>query len=356
MVEYRSYEAAIWFRLPVGAYSWVIILFSNPERKINQKQMSGIQESAIIFGGAGGGTFILSRLFRSEAYKGKDGRPDLKKINLTLAIVHATLAVVAFTLLKDINSPEYVKFKLQRVQIVGGTDYLKDPFANKFKETDAPLDVTWGVVSFFAITAFAHLWYAYSPSYYAAVSAGHNPYRWLEYGTTASIMIYLVCMLGNVRDFTSLIPIIGSNIITMYCGFALEEAILRKDFEAAKQFLIVGTAAQIHNFIAIDAQFFLHLRDIQSIENPSTGEKYYKIPAWLYIVVLPTLINFGLFGLTAFSWYKKAKSVYEGTGTLPSYLDTELSYMNLSLFAKSFLGLGIMVGYRNSGKIEDILA
>jgi hypothetical protein len=48
--------------------------------------------------------------------------------------------------------------------------------------------------------------------------------------------------------------------------------------------------------------------------------------------------------------------VYEGTGTLPSYLDTELSYMNLSLFAKSFLGLGIMVGYRNSGKIEDILA
>jgi len=318
--------------------------------------MSGIKESAIIFGGAGGGTFLLSRLFRSESYQGKDGKPDLKKVNLTLAAVHATFAVVAFILLNNLDTPEYVKFKLQRVQVVGGTDYINDPFVNKIKETEAPLDAKWGVVSWFAITAFAHLWYAYSPSYYAAVHAGHNPYRWMEYGTTASIMIYLVCLLGDVRDFTALIPIIGSNIITMYCGFALEEAILRKDFEAAKQFLIIGTAAQIHNFIAIDVQFFLRLRDIQSIENPSTGEKYYKIPAWLYIVVLPTLINFGLFGLTAFRWYQKAKSVYEGTDTLPSYLDTEMSYMNLSLFAKSFLGLGIMVGFRNAGRIEDILA
>lgn len=318
--------------------------------------MSGLGESAIIFGGAGGLTFVLSRLFKSESYKDRNGKPDLKKINLTLAIVHATLAVASFVVLNNTEVPSYINFKLQRVQIVGGTDYLKDPFANKVKETDAPLDAKWGVVSFYAVTAFAHLWYAYSPSYYAAVSQGHNPYRWLEYGISASIMIYLVCLLGDVRDFTALIPIIGSNIITMYCGFALEEAILRKDFEAAKQFLIIGSAAQIHNFIAIDVQFFLRLRDIQAIENPSTGEKYYKIPPWLYIVILPTLLNFGLFGFAAFQWYKKSKSVYEGTGTLPSYLDTELFYMNLSLFAKTFLGLGIMVGYRNAGKIEDILA
>lgn len=318
--------------------------------------MSGVRDSAIIFGGAGGLTFVLSRLFKSAAYKGKDGKPDLRKVNLTLAIVHATLAVVSYAVLNSTDSPDFVKFKLQRVQVVGGTDYINDPFQNVVKETDAPLDAKWGVTSFYAITAFAHLWYAYSPSYYAAVSQGHNPYRWLEYGISASIMIYLVSLLSDVRDFTALIPIIGSNIITMYCGFALEEAILRKDFEAAKQFLIVGSAAQIHNFIAIDMQFIFRLRDIQAIENPSTGEKYYKIPAWLYVVLLPTVVNFGLFGFAAFQWYRKSKSVYEGTGSLPSYMDTEMFYMNLSLFAKTFLGLGIMVGFRNAGRIEDILA
>lgn len=317
--------------------------------------MSGIRESGIIFGGAGGGTFIVSSLFRSRLYKTADGSPDLRKINITLAILHTALAVLALQMLKN-EGPEYIRFNLQRVKVVAGSDPLEDPFEGKIQETPAPLNAKWGVVSFFSITALSHLWYANSPRYAAFVREGHNPYRWLEYGVTASIMVYLVCLLNGVRDFTALIPIIGSNIITMYCGFAMEEAILRRDFVAAKQFIAIGFAALIHNFVAIDLQFFLRLRDIQTIKNPETGENRYRLPAWLFLVVLPTLVNFGLFGLVAYRWLRTSQEVHDKTGNLPRYVDTELQYMNLSLFSKTFLGLAVIVGYRNSGNTESILA
>lgn len=316
---------------------------------------SALRESAIIFGGSGVGAFLTSQIARRIPRR-DSGSLDFSKINLLYGIVHLTLSIISYFLLKDVDNPLYASFFFSREKIVAGSDYITDPFSRVFSDFDTPLDADLGTTSFFAVTALAHFTYANSNKYKKYIAEGHNPYRWVEYSISASIMIYLTCMLGGIRDLNSIIPIIGSNILCMYAGYGLEESILKKDFEAARRFLIVGWISQVYIWSTIIMNFILRVRDIQNIKNPSTGEPYYRLPSWIYLVILVSFINFTIFGIVAVSWYKKSKTSFEETGQLPSYEETENRYLTLSLFAKVFLGLGILVGYRTRGNIEDILA
>lgn len=55
----------------------------------------------------------------------------------------------------------------------------------------------WAITAFFALSAVAHFGVV-SPgwgSYQDQLRKGRNPYRWLEYSLSASIMIVLITML-----------------------------------------------------------------------------------------------------------------------------------------------------------------
>ena len=75
------------------------------------------------------------------------------------------------------------------------------------------LSFAWAIAAFFALSALAHFnvsgpgW----QSYQAQLRKNRNPYRWLEYSLSASIMIVLIAMLVGISDIAALVALIGVN-------------------------------------------------------------------------------------------------------------------------------------------------
>jgi len=282
-----------------------------------------------------------------------DGKFDFVKFNYVLAGIHAAAAVAVYILLRGVTDPEYLPLNPNRSKIVEGA---VDTFDNVIEEVGAPISVPNAVVLFYVVTAFTHLIYAnfWKTGYLKAIDEKHNPVRWVEYSVSATVMIYIVCLTVGVRDVTALIPIIGANIATMYSGYIAEEAIRVYDFDGALRSLILGWVLQIFIFATIFLKFSQTLGDVGAIVDGVTGEKKYKIPGFVYFVIIPTFLYYASFGVVAVLWYMNAKRTYERVGVLPSFDGTEKWYLYLSLFSKLFLGLYITYGLTQQSDVSSI--
>lgn len=282
-----------------------------------------------------------------------NGKFDFVKLNYVLAGIHAAAAVAVYLLLRGVGDPDYLPLKPNRSKIVEGG---VDAFDTVLEDVGSPISVPNAIVLFYAVTAFTHLVYAnfWRTGYLNAIDEKHNPVRWIEYSVSATVMIYIVCLTVGVRDVTALIPILGANIGTMYSGYIAEEAIRKYDFETALRSIILGWVLQIFIFATIFMKFIHTLGDVGSIVDGITGEKKYKIPGFVYFVIIPTFLYYTSFGVIAILWYMNAKRTYEITGTLPSFEGTEKWYLYLSLFSKLFLGLYITYGLTQQSDISAI--
>jgi hypothetical protein len=282
-----------------------------------------------------------------------NGKFDFVKLNYVLAGIHAAAAVAVYLLLRGVSDPDYLPLTPNRSKIVEGA---VDTFDNVLENVGSPISVPNAIVMFYAVTAFTHLVYAnfWRTGYLKAIDEKHNPVRWIEYSISATIMIYIVCLTVGVRDVTALIPIIGANIGTMYTGYMAEEAIRKYDFEAALRSIVLGWGLQIAIFGSIFMKFIHTLGDVNAIVDGVTGERKYKIPGFVYFVLIPTFLYYTSFGVVAILWYMNAKNSYEKTGSLPSFEGTEKWYLYLSLFSKLFLGLYISYGLTQQSDISAI--
>ena len=72
------------------------------------------------------------------------------------------------------------------------------------------LSFGWAIAAFFALSALAHFGVS-GPgweSYQAQLRKTRNPYRWLEYSLSASIMIVLIAMLVGINDIAALVALV----------------------------------------------------------------------------------------------------------------------------------------------------
>ena len=86
------------------------------------------------------------------------------------------------------------------------------------------LSFAWAIAAFFALSALAHFTVA-GPcwdSYKTQLLKCRNPYRWLEYSLSASIMIVLIAMLVGINDIAALIALVGVNASMIGFGWMQE--------------------------------------------------------------------------------------------------------------------------------------
>jgi len=310
------------------------------------------------FGAFAGGVYGLTNtdLFYTKDSAGKRGDFDFAKFNYVLAAIHASAALAIYVLLRDVDDPVYLNFSLTDSKTVLGTK-PGVPLEAEVEEIKSPVSIMQAVIYFYLFTSFVHLIYAWAwgTGYLKSLKEGHNPIRWIEYGISASIMVYIVSIVSGVRDINAIIPIVGANAATMYTGYISEEAILRGDFDSAFHSIVLGWVLQISIYLSIFRKFSSLIGQIRGIEDPP-GTKKYKIPPWLFFVIIPTFLYYGSFGVVASLWYSKAKKTYLATGKLPDYRPTEKLYLYLSLFSKLFLGLYLAFGYTQRGDLDDITA
>lgn len=209
-----------------------------------------------------------------------------------------------------------------------------------------------GVLLFFAITAFAHIFYATdgfgSGSYSAAVNAGWNPYRWLEYGASASIMTVLIAYQLGIRDTNHLTSLVFINLAMQLCGFLVENSLIQPSINATA--VNGATAAGWLLFMGMWAPilyaFWTIVSDVNTIfegqvepaGSPAVG-KPIKIPGFVWFIIFSQVINFGGFGIVQWGQTRDALA-----GSPKPFSVYESRYLTLSFAGKLALASGIAYG------------
>ena len=178
------------------------------------------------------------------------------------------------------------------------------------------------VAMFLFISAVAHLLIA-TVLYYRYVQnlKNHmNPYRWLEYSISASLMIVIIAMLTTIYDIGTLLALFTLTAVMNLMGLMMEihnQTTQKTDWTS----YTIGCIAGLVPWIAI----FIPLIAAESV------------PDFVIYIFISIAIFFNCFAINMYLQYKKI-------GKWKNYLHGERVYIILSLVAKSALAWQVFAG------------
>ena len=178
------------------------------------------------------------------------------------------------------------------------------------------VEFAWAIFAFFALSAIAHFTVAgpHWTSYQRELVLERNPYRWLEYSLSASIMIALIAMLVGINDIAALIALVGVNASMIGFGWMQERY---EEPGGSLQPFWLGSVAGIVPWLAIG----VYLLGPGAAAHP---------PAFVYGIYVSLFVSFNCFAVVQYLQYRQI-------GRFRDYLVGEKTYLILSLGAKSLL-------------------
>jgi hypothetical protein len=184
------------------------------------------------------------------------------------------------------------------------------------------------IAAFFLLSAFAHL-FIVGPgwgSYQRELLKERNPFRWLEYSLSSSIMIILIAMLVGISDIAALVALIGVNASMI--GFGWMQERYERPGAGLGPFWI-GCVAGVIPWIAI----------VIYLIGPEAKN---HAPGFVYGIFVSLFLFFNCFAINQWLQYKQV-------GKWKDYLFGERVYVTLSLVAKSLLAWQIFASALASG-------
>lgn len=246
---------------------------------------------------------------------------SLRNYNLTAATLHAVQAIAVVVFADTFSLP-------------ARASYLTGPPSSDVgRHTVVLFDLRfgWAIAAFFALSAVAHLvvaWPAWE-SYRAQLARNRNPYRWLEYSLSASIMIVLIAMLVGIEDVAALVALVGVNAAMIGFGWLQE-----RDESPGGSLgpFWLGCLAGIVPWIAIG----VYLAGPGAALHP---------PAFVYAIFVSLFVAFNGFAVNQWLQFRKV-------GRWREYLVGERVYVTLSLIAKSLLAWQIFASTLASAAVH----
>jgi hypothetical protein len=239
-------------------------------------------------------------------HDGSSSLARLRPYNLVAGCLHLAQAVAIVVLANSFSLPVRATYMTGPPGPTVGSDAV----------TLFHLGFAWAIAAFFGLSALAHLGVA-GPgwaSYRAQLLECRNPYRWLEYSLSASIMIVLIAMLVGINDIAALVALLGVNASMIGFGWMQER------YEAPGGGLgpfWLGCIAGIIPWIAIT----IYLVGPGADRHP---------PGFVYGIFFSLFVLFNCFAVNQWLQYKQVRKWKD-------YLIGERAYVTLSLVAKSLL-------------------
>jgi len=176
------------------------------------------------------------------------------------------------------------------------------------------------LAAFPLISAFAHFIIAFpkNKSYNQNLKKGINPYRWLEYAFSSSIMIWVISTFVGIWDFWSLAMIFVLNAMMIMFGYLMEKLNQNTEKTSWSPF-ILGSISGGFPWVVIFAYFSGAV--INSRNN---------VPNFVYLILFVYLVLFMSFAVNQVLQYKSV-------GKWKDYLYGERTYIMLSFIAKTLL-------------------
>ena len=214
------------------------------------------------------------------------------------------------------------------------------------------VNIIFGAVAFFVITAFAHAFYASdgfgSKAYSSVLAQGWNPYRWFEYATTASIMTLITGLVDGIRDMQTILILTAITAAMQFCGFSVESllrgqgklSLMARD--SVMSSTAVGWLLYLTLWTSILVAFAYAVHDVNTKYEgtfESDGVTPIKVPTWVWFIIISQAVYYALFGFVQLNHIRGRFS-----GKAFDYLKTEKAYIGLSFFAKISLAAGLSYG------------
>ncbi len=229
----------------------------------------------------------------------------LRSLNLTAGSLHLVSAIAIVALANNFSLPVVARYEAGQ------------PGIGKFQL------VSYGSVStallvglFFALSAIAHFTVAgpRQASYLANLDQRRNPYRWLEYALSSSIMIFAIAQITGVSDVAALIALVGLNASMIGFGWMQERY---ETPGGSLQPFFLGCVAGALPWIALALYLF----------SPGAAQ---HAPGFVYGIYFSIFVLFNCFAIVQWLQYKQI-------GRFKDYLVGERTYIYLSFVAKSLL-------------------
>jgi hypothetical protein len=189
--------------------------------------------------------------------------------------------------------------------------------------------------SFLFLSAFFHFFiFVNRKAYNKYLAKGINPFRWVEYSLSSSVIILLTSMLFGILDIGTLFMIFVANAVMNLLGLEMERVNQLKVNVNWGSFIlgsVIGFAPWV-------------LLGIYLLGSP----KLDFIPNIVWITVAAYFILFNAFPVNMYLQYKKI-------GKWKDYLYGEKSYIVLSLVAKTILAWLVFFGALQATNIIDTI-
>jgi hypothetical protein len=215
----------------------------------------------------------------------------------------------------------------------------------------AKWNVIYGVLIFFFFTAFAHVFYATNAfgtgAYLNNIMEGWNPYRWIEYAISASIMTFLIGLVDGTRDTSTLIGLVLLTAALQLNGFTVEATLKQRGtLNASSREAVLGST--VSGWLLFVALWFVLIWGFASLVSdvstlyPGTA----SVPAWIWFVVIAQLLFYASFGIVQVIHISRRFN-----NSKSNYASIESYYIMLSFAAKLALAGGI--GYGLLFRVKD---
>ncbi len=181
------------------------------------------------------------------------------------------------------------------------------------------------VAGFLLLAALDHLVVALprvSSVYASFVARGRNPFRWVEYSVSASLMVVLIGFLAGITDVTAVVAVIGANAAMIGFGHRSERVNEGRD-RALWQPFVLGCLVGAVPWLVIAVQFV-------GAETEAAGE---GVPTFVYGIFASLLVLFSSFAVVQ---ALQLRALSRG-GRFADPARVEGAYLVLSLVAKSAL-------------------
>jgi hypothetical protein len=261
----------------------------------------------------------------------KDGISNLRQLNFRAAIFHFLIMIGILIWFWIKLNPKYQNVNMYRLEAVAPPPAEKNQlnFNINAKSLNYQSIPFW-LITFFAITSLAHISYAtdfWGRGWYSKVVAeGWNPFRWVEYGLSASIMFFILCLIDGIRDVAAAYPIVVSIAVVMGQGWLVENQLIKSnpDWNAV-------TAATLFGWILLMTAFIVLLYTLITILMDTTNYND-KVPVWVPLLSAVELISFSLFGI------QQLRHIFMVKNGSSDFIKIEKGYIGFSFLAKVFLG------------------
>ena len=138
-------------------------------------------------------------------------------------------------------------------------------------------------------SALAHLGFVLWPGYYDSVCRRGNPWRWLEYAVTASLMIVVIMVTVGIVALWELVSAAVLTAVTQFFGWLCEVLVQRRDdelYDYRKRIFWVGAFTALPPWVAIMFTY-----------QDSVNNSKVSVPWFVTVIVIALAVMFGSFAM-----------------------------------------------------------